>query len=910
MDLLFIPRFIWCKFAELLHLVTQNQFYIAMSNIKSIESGSNSATRKIPLLGSSILENDTEKIQEEPLSSREFSNHSIWNPNIASKGNDSTGFEFALKLYNRLIQEDLLPDSDSDSGVILKFSMVLSIVFLSLAAASVLFLFVNFAAATSRPTTSRLEHVMTTSSNEKAKISKDTDQITDTEEEEVEADEEEAGEREELNEIELPPIPKSRELDIESIMSNLLERKKEECKIGSPKTNTELPSRRIGIKNQISLVPEVLDPNCFVGTNFGLSESKKKSSWTTSSNENDDEGIAYFLPAELRDSADSIAERSEVELYAEFPIYKNLNNNLERERLKSAYNQVDISNPINLLGSTKAVFLDQSSEIEPNKESSEISPSSRIVISGVSTTGQQFLQFKNSEKANFYAFPETKVDDLMVISRPSTGSQSLVSVPFHTLDHEARIPQSKRSNASKDLNFYDVLHLYEDKHDSDIEGVSPTSPISTTSNDSPSNSSYFLMRSPITSINCALEVSNVNKGLSRLNNHEEPSTKIDFTYRGSQASLDPSADETKDDASKSLLRLLEPFQKDDIEKFQLNPKFIRLLRNSDRQDTHLEYFDSLLPYSDNFQGEEDLEEWIEKSATREECESEVQLIFDQEQTTELKVKIIERVRFLITREFQEVNVKFSEKLIMYMSLIDEYKANFMELLNKGDSVIVHYVVLLIRDYLTYGDSNKINVEDFNKYINALLDASSNDDLNKNGSITNSLFSIIVALDRRMLPNTFFCIFDQLFQEESLQKRKLIPMLQCLQYYLCFNRNLLVEEFSNSDGNTTNTGAYLIIRILHGATSRTMQTCGKSNTKSFSPNYTPQVEVLDSCLAFELLELYLIILEIFVKPKLIFSSTKSELLLNFINNIYEQLISLVDFDPRVLEPPILSELCGQ
>lgn len=150
-------------------------------------------------------------------------------------------------------------------------------------------------------------------------------------------------------------------------------------------------------------------------------------------------------------------------------------------------------------------------------------------------------------------------------------------------------------------------------------------------------------------------------------------------------------------------------------------------------------------------------------------------------------------------------------------------------------------------------------------------------------------------------------------EEKYKPSKQITALKCLKYYICFNKLSIIDELTaNPMENKVKCCGYQLVNLLLSNTLKIIRISRRSNIpKNMTTNpkntNSPTINTSIDPLILELIDTYLVIVEIFLNNDKIPSAIQYELLSSFITKIYTQIKPFVESDSRTLDPPILKEL---
>ncbi|CUM56639.1 unnamed protein product [Debaryomyces tyrocola] len=271
--------------------------------------------------------------------------------------------------------------------------------------------------------------------------------------------------------------------------------------------------------------------------------------------------------------------------------------------------------------------------------------------------------------------------------------------------------------------------------------------------------------------------------------------------------------------------------------------------------------------------------------------------------------IVKTLQYIISSEYDGDNPNISKIIQMYNNSLKRHIHDLLALLR---TPFAEKIVVLLCDYLSFADNNKVDIETYNNCLETIIEST---EFNKEAykTISNSACIMVCALDFTMLPYTFFVIFDHIFMDEKYKPSKQITALKCLKYYICFNKLSIIDELTaNPMENKVKCCGYQLVNLLLSNILKIICISRRSNIPkkvTSSPKYSNSASTNTNIdpLILELIDTYLVIVEIFLNNDKIPSAIQYELLSSFITKIYTQIKPFVENDLRTLDPPILKEL---
>lgn len=549
-----------------------------------------------------------------------------------------------------------------------------------------------------------------------------------------------------------------------------------------------------------------------------------------------------------------------------------------RVNLKSVNNKVQIINPNYRRNSTKALLLDYTDDLEVERQSS---------VKDSETPSSAF----SDQKDNLIT-----LDNESEVKLPRKGTTYTVeSITGHSSSiYPKGTKGSINSNIVKaDLNFvFNLLHPNSNRHKSSASLQATTIASAHGTIDNQIKESILLL-DPRTSTPFKIMTSPgiINPGTDSLGN-------VGFASSASKllAPVESNISICGDISNTSILLLVADSL--DIPNFTVQPQYQELLDDTDDQISLFDYFDtSMLLLEHCFDFESEYEKWVELLRNKTELRKECRKIFDDQSTIADKVKSIEILRFLVANDHDIRVSSLHKKKKKFERLIEEHISEFINVLYTGNYIVMRYVILLLRDYITNCKSNQIEIEDYNRIMTGLIEENYyNKALNE--IIESSLFSIMVALHPSMLSATIFFIFNELLVDPILDLRKVKLMLQGIKFYICFNKDILIEQLNNApEEEKIKTGVYQIMRCL----------CNTTRIISVDKQFKGGVSsITENSLQKEIIDFYLLILEVFIDSKSISKVQKIEFLDHFVTRAYSELQPLIHGDPRQLRKPSMQD----
>lgn len=274
-------------------------------------------------------------------------------------------------------------------------------------------------------------------------------------------------------------------------------------------------------------------------------------------------------------------------------------------------------------------------------------------------------------------------------------------------------------------------------------------------------------------------------------------------------------------------------------------------------------------------------------------------------TIKEKERLLKKLRFFLYMGVKDTH--FDEISNICMDWIWKHTDLIIGAVLYGNKLASVQGILILRDALVYASKLQIGVSQFNYCLTQLIEAFVTTPQFEE-IIAKSVCTIVIALESSMLDLTLFALIEDSFESCIHETLKQLLLLKCMKYYICFNRDAIVKELAQeSFTNKSNTCALKMLRLLIASLER------KNRFLSTADFSKPMVELnlfLGSNLnnfKLQLVDLYLIFIEVFLDTNQICPSIKCELLSGYIIKIYCLLKPLVETDSKQLPLPELKEL---
>lgn len=273
-----------------------------------------------------------------------------------------------------------------------------------------------------------------------------------------------------------------------------------------------------------------------------------------------------------------------------------------------------------------------------------------------------------------------------------------------------------------------------------------------------------------------------------------------------------------------------------------------------------------------------------------------------------KQSTLRKLSYIISIEYNGDDPNIPSIINMYNECIKIHINQLIQLLSTPsyDSMLQ-----FLRDYLSFADNNKIELEIYKTCLEAMFQIMETKD-NPNKLISKSIYIVVCALDSKMLQNTFFTVFNEMFTDKTSCPSKQLCVLESLKYYICFNKTKIVRELvENPIANKVNCCGYQLIKLLTSNIGNIISSSQMSKLPRISscPRYYKTPPINSSCcpVLLGLIETYLAIVEVFLNNNLIPSPIQYDLLSSFITKLYSLIKPIAENDLRELELPIIKEL---
>lgn len=262
-----------------------------------------------------------------------------------------------------------------------------------------------------------------------------------------------------------------------------------------------------------------------------------------------------------------------------------------------------------------------------------------------------------------------------------------------------------------------------------------------------------------------------------------------------------------------------------------------------------------------------------------------------------------KLRYILSTNYDGDDESIAGVILIYKRLIKEYLENLIGLLQYKSGILV---IELLRDYLSFADNNLIDLRTYNRCLGAMINALTVHPLHVD-SLSTSVFVITCALDVSSAPKTFRYIFKEVLGKESSHLVCICAAVASLKYYFCFNKAKIISELTKfPNQNKINTCAYQLVKCLFTNIKAIVERW-KLEEAGSSQRVGNTGRNRRSTLTSELVQLYLVVVKIFLENEEIPSFIQYDLLTTFISRIYSHVVQVLCEDRITLEPPILKEL---
>ncbi|CCE85824.1 Piso0_005459 [Millerozyma farinosa CBS 7064] len=262
-----------------------------------------------------------------------------------------------------------------------------------------------------------------------------------------------------------------------------------------------------------------------------------------------------------------------------------------------------------------------------------------------------------------------------------------------------------------------------------------------------------------------------------------------------------------------------------------------------------------------------------------------------------------KLRYILSTNYDGNDENITGVIEVYKRFIKEYLDNLIGLLKFKSGISV---IELLRDYLSFADNNMIDLKTYNRCLGAMIDALTIHPLHVD-SLSTSVFVIICALDVSSAPKTFKYIFKEVLGKESSHLGCICVAVASLKYYFCFNKAEIISELTTfPNQNKINTCAYQLVKCIF-TNSKAIVERWKLKKEESSGRMVNTEKNRRGTLPSEFVQLYLVVVKIFLESEEIPSFIQYDLLTTFISRIYSQVVQVLCEGSITLEPPILKEL---
>lgn len=262
-----------------------------------------------------------------------------------------------------------------------------------------------------------------------------------------------------------------------------------------------------------------------------------------------------------------------------------------------------------------------------------------------------------------------------------------------------------------------------------------------------------------------------------------------------------------------------------------------------------------------------------------------------------------KLKYILSTNYDGDDKNISGVIAIYKRLIKEYLDDLIGLLQYKSGIMV---IELLRDYLSFAENELMDLRTYNRCLGAMINALTIHPLHAH-SLSTSVFVIICALDVSTAPKTFKYIFQESLGKKPSHLACICTVVASLKYYFCFNKAKIISELTTfPNHNKINTCAYQLVKCIFTNVKAIVE--GWKLKEGGLPQRTGNAgRKRWSILTNELVQVYLVVVNIFLETEEIPSFIQYDLLTTFISRIYSEVVQLLCEDKIILEPPILKEL---
>ena len=256
-----------------------------------------------------------------------------------------------------------------------------------------------------------------------------------------------------------------------------------------------------------------------------------------------------------------------------------------------------------------------------------------------------------------------------------------------------------------------------------------------------------------------------------------------------------------------------------------------------------------------------------------------------------KIRFVRLLRLLVSQDYEGNEKSIRETTIQSIKTIQSKLLILMNMLYDEKEVEIRSeLMLLVRDIISYSGDKDIAAKDYIycvKMCTKLLDTELTQDIKQ--TISSSLVILVSALNAQDFVKLYLPFWSDTLTSNDYGLEAKRHALQYFKYYICFNKSNIIHDFT------------------FNPTLNKIDCCGSKIIGAYKSNLSNLVNPQDQGILDEIIEIYLIFVEILLNNQDIPIQIRYEILTNYISSSYNTLETILKSYHRRIELPKLPEL---
>lgn len=256
-----------------------------------------------------------------------------------------------------------------------------------------------------------------------------------------------------------------------------------------------------------------------------------------------------------------------------------------------------------------------------------------------------------------------------------------------------------------------------------------------------------------------------------------------------------------------------------------------------------------------------------------------------------KIRFVRLLRLLVSQDYEGNEKSIKETTIQSINIIQSKLLILMNMLYEEEEAEARSeLMLLVRDIISYSGDKDIAAKDYIycvKMCTKLLDSEFTQDVKQ--TISSSLVILVSALNASDFIKLYLPFWADTLTSNSYGLEAKRHALQYFKYYICFNKSNIIHDFT------------------FNPTLNKIDCCGYKIIGAYKSNLSNLVNTQDQGILDEIIEIYLIFVELLLNNQEIPIQIRYEILTNYISSSYTTLESMLKPCRRTIELPKLPEL---